>query len=155
MPTKDSTSCNAFTLIELLAVIVILGLLAALILPQFGYASDDARRNTAVAIVRTLRSQFELYRANYDAHPSIADGSSDWGFMTRVGTDPRDPSRRIGPYLSETPANPLVTVAKSRTIAVGDFASVDKPQGSYNAGFVFDSGTGRIWATNQDGSILP
>lgn len=53
---------NAFTLIEILIVVVILGILAAIVIPQFTDASDQANDASMKSQLQTLRSQIELFR---------------------------------------------------------------------------------------------
>ena len=54
---------RAFTLVEILIVVVILGILAAVVVPQFTSAADDANDATVRSQLQTLRSQVELYKA--------------------------------------------------------------------------------------------
>jgi general secretion pathway protein G len=53
---------RGFTLIEILIVVVILGILAAIIVPQFTNAAQDAGVSSARSQLQTMRSQIELYR---------------------------------------------------------------------------------------------
>ena len=93
---------RGFTLIEILIVVVILGILAAIIVPQFTNAAQDAGVSSARSQLQTLRSQVELYRVqNNGAVP--ADGYT--GSVNSAGAGPgmllRTPisfaTRRSGP----------------------------------------------------------
>jgi len=53
---------RAFTLVEILIVVVILGILAAIVIPQFTDASQEAAANSTRSQLQTLRSQIELYK---------------------------------------------------------------------------------------------
>ena len=70
--TRRSPLRTAFTLIEILIVVVILGILAAVIIPQFTNAADDASISSARTQLQTMRSQIELYRAQNGAYPTAA-----------------------------------------------------------------------------------
>ena len=52
---------RAFTLIEILIVVVILGILAAIVIPQFTDASQEAMESSLLTQLQTIRSQIELY----------------------------------------------------------------------------------------------
>jgi len=98
---------SGFTLVEILIVVVILGILAAIVIPQFTQASTEARENSLKANLQTVRSQIELYKIQHaDALPGA--GTASWvQAMTgqtdingAVGTD-------FGPYLQQVPPNPF------------------------------------------------
>ena len=46
---------KGFTLVEILIVVIILGILAAIVIPQFTNASNDARNNSVASTLQTLR----------------------------------------------------------------------------------------------------
>ncbi len=96
---------RAFTLIEILIVVVILGILAAIVIPQFTNASDDANANSAAAIEQTVRSQLELYRVRHGTYP--ADLASLWDGSAPDGTF----------YLQEAPTIPAGFAATYDTSA--------------------------------------
>ena len=69
---------RAFTLIEILIVVVILGILAAVVVPQFTNAADDANDAAVRSQLQTMRGQIELYRAQQGSDPDlITNGWSD------------------------------------------------------------------------------
>ena len=68
-------SRRAFTLIELLIVIVILGILATIVVPQFSNASINAKENTLKDELRYLRTQIVVYKAqHHDVPPGYPNG---------------------------------------------------------------------------------
>src|SRR5262245_10119770 len=67
---------RAFTLIEILIVIVILGILAAIVIPQFSNASHVARENTLKDDLRYLRTQVIVFKAQHrDTPPGYTNGN--------------------------------------------------------------------------------
>src|SRR6476659_1356734 len=69
---KTPVRRSAFTLIEVLIVVVIMAILAATIIPQFTDSTKDAKQSTVRFNVHTLRSQIELYRTQ--RHSGRVDG---------------------------------------------------------------------------------
>jgi type II secretion system protein G len=85
---------KGFTLVEILIVVVILGILAAIVIPQFTNASEDAKDSAAKSQLQTIRNQIELYRVK---HNGVTPPSLDSGdFTDLVGDD----------YLRAAPVNP-------------------------------------------------
>ncbi|MEO0716651.1 MAG: prepilin-type N-terminal cleavage/methylation domain-containing protein [Planctomycetota bacterium] len=84
---------QAFTLVEILIVVVILGILAAIVVPQFTSAADEAREGNVVSQQRTLENQLELYRArNNGSYPDSFD--TFWDVLIDDGyikTAPKNP----------------------------------------------------------------
>ena len=85
---------RGFTLIEILIVVVILGILAAIVVPQFTNASQEATASSIRSQLQTIRGQVELFRVrNAGALPTSFD-------------DLITPPDGQAPYLSQTPTLP-------------------------------------------------
>src|SRR2546430_8169107 len=147
------TRKGGFTLVEILIVVIILGILAAIVIPQFTSASQDARKNSLVSQLQTLRSQIELYKLQHlDQLPSVlVGGSPDWSQFTNKtnnsGTTGTTTAYPFGPYLQSNPTNSLngqYDVVVVTTDQVGGAALT----GGSNQGFVINSSNGKIWATS-------
>lgn len=99
---------RAFTLIEILIVVVILGILAAIVIPQFTDASQEASRSSVSSQLQTLRGQIELYRVrNQGFNPDVA--TNGWGDMM-------SPPNGEPPYIQTLPRNPLFNGADQTSI---------------------------------------
>ena len=59
----SSTNSKGFTLVELLIVVIILAILAAIIVPQFTAATDDAKQSAYDTNVANIRSAIDLVSA--------------------------------------------------------------------------------------------
>ena len=113
---------KAFTLVEILIVVAILGILAAIALPQFQSHAQEAKEAAVKDNLRILRQQIELYAAQHNGvppgHPNgDISATPNWiiffnqmlkttntsGQFANVGT----PGYPLGPYLSEVPLNPF------------------------------------------------
>ena len=76
------TRKSGFTLVEILIVVIILGILAAIVIPQFTNASQDARESALLSQLQTLRSQIELYKLQHmDKLPDLV---TNWNPLTTV-----------------------------------------------------------------------
>jgi general secretion pathway protein G len=65
---------KAFTLIEIMVVVIILGILAATIIPQFIGTTEDARLSKAKADVAELQSALERFYVHMDRYPTMEEG---------------------------------------------------------------------------------
>src|SRR6185295_19535746 len=75
---------SGFTLVEILIVVIILGILAAIVIPQFTNASQDARKNSTTSLLQTIRSQIELYKLQHsDTLPAL---TTNWNALVTTST---------------------------------------------------------------------
>ena len=145
------TMKKGFTLVEILIVVVILGILAAIVIPQFTNASETAKASSLVSQLQTIRSQLELYQVQHNGnYPDLSavptGGTTVWDLLTETtdvdglltGTD-------FGPYLQKPPANPFITSTGGANIGVNAVTTGDAP--AYTAvGWAYSSATGEIKA---------
>ncbi len=99
---------NAFTLVEILIVVVILGILAAIVVPQFTTAADDARNGNIDTQISVLENQFELFKAKTGAYPTVAQLNSSTSTVMDPNGDPYTGWGTLidGNYIKSPPVNP-------------------------------------------------
>lgn len=135
---------RGFTLVEILIVVVILGILAAIVIPQFTQASTEAKVSSSLSTLQSLRSQVELYKIQHnDNCPTLAlfpnamtmasdsNAVADADYVARTA-DNKD-TEPYGPYMQTIPLNPW---NNSRSVAAADGATV---------GWVYNEDTGEIF----------
>lgn len=104
---------KGFTLVEILIVVVILGILAAIVIPQFTSASESAKGSSLSSQLQTIRSQLELYQVEHNGvYPTIGTGATAWDRLTKKtlvtgSTDIGTSTDTFGPYLQQPPKNPF------------------------------------------------
>ncbi len=138
---------KGFTLVEILIVVVILGILAAIVIPQFTNASESAKSSSLYTQLQTLRSQLELYQVQHNGvYPTLAQlnaNSSEWGVMTNKTTvtgSIDNTNGEFGPYLQQAPQNPFTL----STIAVDN--SGGAATGTASDGWLYNENNGDISA---------
>ncbi len=90
-----------FTLIELLLVLVILGILAAIVVPKFSGRTEQARMTAAQSQVSTFGTALDLFENDVGYYPKGRNGLND------LFTQPRDAQSWRGPYMkNEIPKDP-------------------------------------------------
>ena len=103
-------NARGFTLVEILIVVIILGILAAIVIPQFTNASNDARQNSIASTLQTVRGQIELYKIQHADTPPPA--ASMWTQMlnasntTGATNTTANTTYPLGPYVQAAPVNP-------------------------------------------------
>ena len=154
-----------FTLVELLIVVIILAILAAIIIPQFSAATDDAKQSAYDTNIANIRAAVDLYRQQHNTYPGAVisgGGTCPAGSAAVVGAigEPAmiaqlknytnaagqactgtDATFKYGPYLKDdVPVNPLGTI---NTIAVVNTGVLGLASGT-TGGWRFDTVTGEF-----------
>ncbi len=138
---------SGFTLVEILIVVVILGILAAIVIPQFTEASTEARTSSLCTDLQTMRSQIELYKVQHaddlpgSGEASLVDaliGQTD--IYGAVGTD-------FGPYVQKIPSNSFLPEAIADDI---EEEAGSATLGGGNAGWHFNTVNGQFHADDDD-----
>jgi general secretion pathway protein G len=92
---------SAFTLIELLLVLMILGILAAIVVPKFSGRTEQARETAARSQIATFGTALDAFEVDNGYYPKGKDGLQD------LFVQPRDAKNWRGPYLkNEVPLDP-------------------------------------------------
>jgi len=92
---------SGFTLIELLVVLVIIGLLATLVAPNFIGQSEKAKPKTARVQLENLRNALDMFQLDVGRYPSTQES------LEALRMRPNSAPRWAGPYLrDELPLDP-------------------------------------------------
>ncbi|HSU69646.1 MAG TPA: prepilin-type N-terminal cleavage/methylation domain-containing protein [Tepidisphaeraceae bacterium] len=158
---------KGFTLIEILIVVIILGILAAIVIPQFSNASTAAKASSLATAGQTLRSQVAYYKLQHnDVLPGTSgtgssasfDAAKFWTDMTTqtdatgaayvAGTSLTGP---FGPYMQSVPLNNInaASTVVNATLMPGSTAT-SVCGWEYDWGTAANPGTGRIYGTGTD-----
>ena len=103
-PPKTRRSARGFTLIEILVVIVILGVLAALIVPNVLSRPDEARATVAKSDIAAIMQALKLYRLDNQRYPTGEQGLA--ALVTKPEQPPVPPNWKTGGYLEKLPKDP-------------------------------------------------
>jgi general secretion pathway protein G len=132
---------TAFTLVEVLIVVIVLGILAAVVVPQFTDASTDAKLSSLTTNLQSIRGQIQLYKLQHnDNLPALATfvdqmtkASKEDGSTAAIGTAGYD----LGPYIQSVPSNPYTG---TNTVGNGDVGDSD---------WYYDETTGQFRANHH------
>ena len=150
---------NGFSLVEILIVVVVLGILAAIITPQFTGSSESARLSAAVENLQHLRASLDVYRNQHLGNlPGVAGADPDLVFAAQLAkptnaagdrsANPNegfgDPNYPLGPYVPNVlPPNPFTGSRRVRTVTTFP-ASAPGGGGVSSPGWIYEITSGRI-----------
>ena len=98
---RPKTRRAAFTLIELLLVLVILGILAAVVVPKFTNTGDKARRTAANTDIATIEGALDRFELDAGRFPS-----NDEGLAVLMTAPTQQVKGWSGPYIKRIPTDP-------------------------------------------------
>jgi prepilin-type N-terminal cleavage/methylation domain-containing protein len=139
---------RGFTLLEILIVVVLMAILAAVIIPQWAGTTENAAENTAHFNVGELRSRVQIYKSEHNgqlpANLDLLTVKTNRSGTTSAGDGPL----LYGPYILDIPDNPLVDSAFARVVKT---PGANPPTAAQpNAGWLYDSTTGQVWINHAD-----
>ncbi|HYO09479.1 MAG TPA: prepilin-type N-terminal cleavage/methylation domain-containing protein [Tepidisphaeraceae bacterium] len=138
---RSNSRPHAFTLVEILIVVIILGILATVIIAAFQNSTKDAGGNALKENLRSMRSALEVYQAQHGSYPALARFESQMtqytdGYGNTSAT--RSNAYPYGPYILTLPNLPVGTNRGSNTVtgttyAAGFAWSFDATDGTFKA----------------------
>jgi general secretion pathway protein G len=95
------TRAAGFTLIEIMVVVIIIGVLAAMIIPQFTSTTTDAKISAAKGDVSQIEAALERFNLHMDRYPT-----TDEGLKVLVEPPASDNKKWRGPYIKQLRPDP-------------------------------------------------
>lgn len=146
MTLRPKTRRAAFTLVEVMIVVVIMSIVVGAAIPQFTDSAKDARTSGAVMNVSLMRKQIELYKQHHNGlYPAqLGDLALRSDAAGNIGTTS---AYIYGPYIREVPINPFTSSAK---VAPATTNPPSAASGASDAGWLYHAASGGVWIDNPD-----
>ena len=140
---------QAFTLVEILIVVIILGILATIVIGVFANASSDTSSKALKDDLRTMRSQIQFYVAQHGSTPPAATFADQMTLFSDAAGNTsatRDSAHPYGPYVLDVPRMPIGTEKGKSTVTTGT---------TYVPGYAwrYDPTTGKFVANLPDTDV--
>lgn len=107
MKTLRTSTQRGFTLIEIMVVVVIIGVLGAIVVPQFMSRPDQAKVTAAHTDIQAISTALEMYRLDTFNYPSTQQGLE--ALVTRPSGTPLAKNWNPQGYLKSLPVDPWGT----------------------------------------------
>ena len=136
---RGAQRAGGFSLVEILIVVVILGVLAAMVVPQFSSAASASRENSAKMDLFRVREQLEIYKQQHNGeYPPLATFAECLTQASRVDHTTAAPGTagfHLGPYLRDIPSNPFTSnnTVDAEEIADGNGWYYNEATGEFRA----------------------
>jgi prepilin-type N-terminal cleavage/methylation domain-containing protein len=134
---RRSTVARAFTLIELIAVIIVLAILSGIAIPKYIDYAAKAKESSCKGTLGAVRSAVANFYAN-----SALNGTAAWPTLAQMQT-----FGATGVMQEAIPANSYVSGAGATTISAATWAAT--PPVSGTNGWNYDAATGKFWANSS------
>ena len=155
---RDRKRAQGFTLVELLIVVIILAILAAIVVPQFATSTDDAKNAALDSTLANMRDVIDLYYAQHSEYPGrLTDGTNPVDNPTTfvqqlalytdedgLTSDTKVGNFTYGPYLklAQMPLEPMTNL---RDLVIVNTGSLNlAPDGGDPGGWKFDDVSGKL-----------
>ncbi|MDY7576376.1 type II secretion system major pseudopilin GspG [Actimicrobium sp. CCI2.3] len=102
--TLRAAAARGFTLIEIMVVVVIMGILAALVVPKLMGRTDDARVTAARQDIATVMQALKLYKLDNQRYPTTEQGLS--ALVSKPTSGPEARGWKTGGYIDRLPKDP-------------------------------------------------
>lgn len=141
---------RGFSLVELVIVVVIVGLLAAIAIPRFSRGAAGASDSALSGDLAVLRNAIEMYAAEHNGTYPLASAFeaqlTQFSALDGTTSAAKDPAFPFGPYLHAVPALKTGTAVGNNSVL--GVATIPTAQNGTDDGWLYIQTTGQIYAND-------